>query len=80
MPKRFPYAKGISTVCIVNEGGIPRIYQFLPIRVLRHEAENISFYTIYRTRYVILFSFKNEFNNKLIKSWKYISNLMFRVF
>ena len=55
MPKRFPYAKGISTVCIVNEGGIPRIYQFLPIRVLRHEVENISFYSIS--------------NEKLIKGW-----------
>ena len=44
MPKRFPYAKGISTVCMVNEVGIPRIYQFLAIRVLGHEVEKILLY------------------------------------
>ena len=63
MPKRFPYAKGISTVCMVNEVGIPRIYQFLAIRVSRHGVENIR---VYRTSYVILLSFKIEFNSKLI--------------
>ena len=46
MPKRFPYAKGISTVCMVNEVGIPRIYQFLAIRVSRHGVENIRVYSI----------------------------------
>ena len=66
MPKRFPYAKGISTVCMVNEVGIPRIYQFLAIRVSRHGVENIRVYSIYRTSYVILLSFKIEFNSKLI--------------
>ena len=44
MPKRFPYAKGISTVCMVNEVGIQRIYQFLAIRVLGHEVEKILVY------------------------------------